>query len=181
VEIQLLDRAHSAHSLQAAVVHNTVLCCPQRFVKWENIFNPFAGITRIESLSSLENLWALYLQRHNVALLTQFVEMHWMEWHPSLGCEMHCLSIFPVVISICLLHIMCKKIPRWNYNIIVRVHIHSLFCILNVMLPAYRPNFSEFSLPIRNVEPACLRLFLRPDAWIAFVRFRFEKYTLHQS
>jgi len=116
-----------------------------------------------------------------VMLLTHFVEMHWMEWHHSLGCEMHCLSVFPVVISICVLHIMCKKIPRWNYNIIVRVHIHSLFCIFNIMLPANRPDFSEFSLPIWNVEPACLRLYLRPAVSIAFMRFCFEKYTLHKS
>ena len=38
-----------------------------------------------------------------------------------------------------------KKFIGKIVYIIIRLHIHSLFCLLNLMVPACRPNFAEFA------------------------------------
>jgi hypothetical protein len=57
---------------------------------------------------------------------------------------------------------------------IVRVYIHSLFCVLSFVLPACRPNFAEVVHTTLKIEQACIEIYFHGTC-IAFI----TKYYCH--
>jgi hypothetical protein len=64
---------------------------------------------------------------------------------PSLSFELHFLIHFSYYQSV-LLHMMCRQIHRQNY-----IYTHS-FCLLNFVLPAFRPDVAKFPTPYRRLN-----------------------------
>jgi len=54
--------------------------------------------------------------------------------HPSLGCEFHFSYIVLTIISICLVPMTYSKNTGEFIYMIIRIFIHSSFCVLNYIL-----------------------------------------------
>jgi hypothetical protein len=120
-----------------------------------HIWNPFPWQSCDRKPNQFWKLRAVYLRTHK--LHCQFILYKSAKHSNTLAyvVNYNFKSIFPITISVFLLHMLCRTI----HITIIPILIHYSFSVLNYLLSAGRPNFAQVALTTRKVErAACSRL-----------------------
>jgi hypothetical protein len=113
----VVGQASWNRSSRATVACDTVLCCSPRLYKWESVFYSFSGNAEVELRSNFENVWSVYLWRHNSTLPIYFLKM--CEHSDALAKIMNCIFNKFFLLGLFLVYFYCTwRINKYKSNAI---------------------------------------------------------------